>query len=415
MGHWFDEARLGMFVHWDHASQQGLELSWPMAGGVFALPLVGEVTVEQYHSSAATFAPTAWDPKALAALARRAGMRYGVFTTKHHSGYAMWPTKLADWSVANSPCGEDLVGGFVDAFRAEGLRVGLYFSLSDWHHPDYPPFTDADKPYVFGQSPPQPDPDTWERYLELMFGQITELLTCYGRIDLIWFDGGWERPDWKAKELEALIRKLQPEILINDRLPGVAGYQTPEQFVPATPPGGRWETCLTMNRSWGFNPSDHAYKSGRSLVHTICEIAGKGGNLLLNVSPKGDGSLPAEQLERLEEVASFMSANGEAIWGTRPGLDAFQFYGPSTRRGSTVYLLAVMRPYDSVDVRDVPVKRVRAVRHVASGAELQYRVATGLIEGLMPDPKGTLTIEVPVDAVDPLATVIAVDFDGDLS
>lgn len=411
MTHWFDEARLGMFIHWDHASQQGLEVSWPLVGGVFALPLGGSVPVEQYHSSAATFNPTAWDPAALARMARQAGMRYAVFTTKHHSGYAMWPTKLSEWSIAGSPYGGDLVGSFLDAFRSEGLRVGLYFSLSDWHHPDYPAFGEEHKPYTFGQSPPMPDPATWERYLGHLFGQVSELLTWYGPIDLMWFDGGWERREWRAKELEALIRSLQPSILINDRLPGVGDFATPEQFVPAAAPEGRWETCLTMNHSWGWNPADTRYKSSRSLVHTICEVAGKGGNLLLNVSPKGDGSLPREQVERLRTIGQWMDRNRDAIWGTRSGFEPAHFYGPSTRRGGVVNLFLLMRPYDSVDVRDVPVKRVLSVRHLASGRPLEHTYTTGVLEGLLPDPKGTLTIEIPPELVDDQATVISVEFE----
>ena len=408
---WFDDARLGMFVHWDHASQQGLEVSWPLVGGVFALPAAHSVSVEQYHSSAATFDPRAWDAKALARLARRAGMGYAVLTTKHHSGYAMWPTKLSDWSIANSPYDGDIVGEFTDAMRAEGLRVGLYFSLSDWHHPDYPAFTEEHKPYAFGASPPMPDPATWERYLAYMFGQITELLTDYGPIDLLWFDGGWERPDWHADELETLIRRLQPGIIINDRLPGKGDYATPEQFVPDDAPAGRWETCLTMNRSWGWNPGDTAYKSGRSLVHTICEVAGKGGNLLLNVSPKGDGSLPEEQVERLESIGRWMAANGESVAGTGPGLEPGRFYGPSTRRGHSLYLHLLMRPYATVDVRNLPVKRVRSVRELASGRSLSFRSHAGVFGALLPDPLGTLTIEVPEDLLDPDATVLVVELD----
>ncbi|HZT64712.1 MAG TPA: alpha-L-fucosidase [Acidimicrobiales bacterium] len=408
-GRWFDQARFGMFVHWDHASQQGLEVSWPLVGGVFALPQSQSVTVEQYHSSAATFDPQEWDPVALARLARRAGMGYAVLTAKHHSGYAMWPTKLSDWSVARSPYGKDIVAGFVEAMRAEGLRVGLYFSLSDWHHPDYPAFTEEHKPYRFGASPPMPDPATWERYLEFMFGQVTELLTGYGDIDLLWFDGGWERPDWRAAELEAEIRRLQPSIILNDRLPGVGDYSTPEQAVPHAPPSRPWETCLTMNRSWGWNPDDHAYKSSRSLVHTLCEVAGKGGNLLLNVSPRGDGSLPEEQVARLEEIGGWMEHNAESIGGTGPGVDAAQFYGPSTRAGDTLYLHLLMRPYDTVDVRHLPVRRVRSVRELASGRPLAYRTHTGILEGLMADPPGTVTIEVPGDVVGELATVLAVE------
>jgi len=407
---WFDQARLGMFIHWDHASQQGLETSWPLVGGVFALPAAQPVSVEQYHSSAQTFDPQAWDAKALARAAREAGMGYAVLTAKHHSGYALWPTKLSDWSIGRSPYEGDLVGEFVEAMRSEGLRVGLYFSLSDWHHPDYPAFTEAHKPYMFGSSPPRPDDETWARYLEYMQGQITELLTDYGRIDLMWFDGGWERPNWGAAELEAHIRGLAPDIILNDRLPGVGDYTTPEQFVPAQAPAGRWETCLTMNRSWGWNPGDTAYKSSRSLIHTLCEVAGKGGNLLLNVSPKGDGSLPEEQTERLAAIGRWMAANGGSIIGTTAGLEAAQFYGPSTTKGDTTYLHLLMRPYDTFDVRDVYIRRVRSVKELASGRELSFRTHTGILGSVLPDPLGTLTVTVPEELLDSDATVVAVDF-----
>lgn len=407
-GGWFDEARLGMFVHWDHASQQGLELSWPLVGGVFALPYGQSVSVEQYHSSAATFDPNGWDPEALARLARQSGMGYVVLTTKHHSGYAMWHTGCSEFSVEHSPYGRDIVAGFVEAVRAEGLRVGLYFSLSDWHHPDYPAFTEADKPYVVGKSPPRPSPEAWGRYLEYMTAQITELLTGYGRIDLLWFDGGWERPDWGADRLEATIRRLQPEILINDRLPGVGDFATPEQFVPDVAPPGRWETCLTMNHSWGWNPADTDYKSARSLVHTLCEVAGKGGNLLVNVSPRGDGTLPEPQVERLEALGRWMAKNGESIRGSGPGLEPAQFYGPSTARQGRLYLHLLMRPYDTVDVRNMPVRRVAEIRELASGRRLDFSVRTGVIEGLMPDPRGTITVEVPSELLGEDSTVVAV-------
>src|SRR5688500_396553 len=181
-GEWFDGAGFGMFVHWDHASQQGLEVSWPLVGGIFALPKSQIVSPEQYHSSAATFDPTEWDAKALARLAAEAGMRYAVLTTKYHSGYAMWPTKTNDWSVASSSCERDLVDDFVSAMRAEGIRIGFYFSLPDCHHPDYPAFTEEHRPYVLGSSPPVPAPEQWDRFVDTMFEQIRELLTGYGVI-----------------------------------------------------------------------------------------------------------------------------------------------------------------------------------------------------------------------------------------
>ncbi|TAK65863.1 MAG: alpha-L-fucosidase, partial [Dehalococcoidia bacterium] len=316
---WFDTARFGMFVHWGHSSQRGCELSWPLVGGTPALPLCGDIPVDEYHATAATFDPRAYDPRAWAAMAKRLGMTYAVFTAKHHDGFAMYHTRQGDFSIEHAPFKRDILREFIDAMRAEGIRIGIYFSLIDWHHPDYPAFTEADKPYQFGKWR-QPSPEQWARFSEFMFAQVRELLTGYGRIDVIWFDGGWERNmlQWRSKELHDMIRQLQPEILINDRLPGFGDFDTPEQFVPARPPARAWETCMTINDSWGYNPSDANYKSARELIHTLCEAAGRGGNLLLNVGPKGDGSLPAELTDRLAVVERWMLRHAESIAGTQP-------------------------------------------------------------------------------------------------
>jgi alpha-L-fucosidase len=408
---WFRGAGLGLFVHWDHASQQGLELSWPLVGGIPVLPKCQSVAVADYHASAATFDPTAWDPVALARRAKACGMTYAVFTTKHHNGYAMFDTAQSDFSVMHSPYGRDIVAGFVDAVRAEGLRVGLYFSLSDWHHPGYPAFREEDKPYLFLASPPWPPAEQWAQYLEFMSAQLWELLTNYGPIDLLWFDGGWERPPdwWRAEQLEAMIRSLQPDILINDRLPTRGDFETPEQFVPAVPPERPWETCLTMNESWGYNPSDTDYKSARSLIHTICEVASRGGNLLLNVSPTGTGELPPEQVERLDAVARWMDAHAESVLGTAPGLEPWQFYGPTTRWDTTVYLHLLMRPYDTVTVRGVRVRQVRSVRVVGTNEQLPFTTRTAILDSFAADPLGEVTITVPESVLDPDATVLALE------
>jgi alpha-L-fucosidase len=407
---WFDAARFGLFFHWGHSSQQGVELSWPMVGGNFALPHCENIPVAEYHATAATFNPERFDAREWARLAREAGAEYAVFTAKHHDGYAMFHTEHSHFSVEHSPFGRDIVREWVDAFRGEGLRVGLYFSLIDWHHPDYPAFTDDYRPYNFAKLP-RPTPEQWERYTEFMFGQVRELLTNYGRIDLIWFDGQWEHTpqEWRAAELAAMIRELQPEIVINDRLPG-GDYDTPEQFVPAQPPARLWEVCLTMNESWGYNPDDPDYKSSRGLVHSLCEIAGKGGRLLLNLGPRGDGTLPPEQLERLLAVSEWMRRNGESIVGTRSGLEPWQFYGPTTRRGDTLYLHLLMRPYDAVTVRGVPIRRVKSVRDLSSETQLAFSGRCSVIDQLLnSDPTGELTIAVPESVLDSLATVLAVE------
>jgi len=411
MTDWFDRARFGMFVHWGHVSQQGWELSWPLVGGAPVFPACQDVPAATYHAGATRFSPRPGAARDWMARAKRAGMGYAVLTTKHHDGFALWPSRAADWSIARTPYGGDLVREFVDAARDAGLRVGFYFSLSDWHHPDYPPFTDADRPYRYGLVP-RPTDEQWARFQTVLFAQVEELLSDYGRIDLIWFDGGWERPAevWRAAALAARIRELQPGILINDRLPGEGDFDTPEQFVPAQPPARRWETCLTINDSWGWNPTDTNHKSARALVHTLCEVAGRGGNLLLNVSPTGDGSLPAVQVERLDALAAWMAVHGESIVDTQPGLEAWQFYGPTTRRGRTVYLHLLLRPYDSVTVRGVPIRRVGAVRALRGATPLTFRTRCSVLDQMLnSDPLGELVIDVPDAVLDPLATVLAFD------
>ncbi len=401
---WFKTARFGLFIHWSHSSQKGMDVSWP---------LVSRIPVDEYHATAATFDPQAWDAKALTKRAARLGAQYAVLTTKHHDGYAMFHTKQSEHSIEHSPFGRDVVREYADAMRDEGIRVGFYYSLLDWHHPDYPAFTDDDKPYTFGKWR-QPEPEAWDRYIEFMFAQVRELLTNYGKVDVIWFDGHWERTpeQWKAKELEEMISSLQPDILINDRLPNAGDYRTPEQLIPPQPLDGPWETCMTIGKSWGYDPNDTDRKSGRDLIHSLCEVAGRGGNLLLNVGPTGDGALPPTDIERLDEIERWMATNKDAIVGTEPGIEPWQFYGPSTRRGDTIYLHLLMRPYESVTVRGVHVKRIRSVRALSTDEQLKYDFRLSAVDATLdrPDPVGEVSIHVPESAVDPSATVIALEF-----
>lgn len=410
---WFGNAGLGMFVHWSHAAVQGLELSWAMVGNDALFPHSPTVSVAEYEAGAEKFDPEPGAAERWADLAAGAGMAYGVLTAKHHDGYSMFFTEHSDYSVEHSPCGRDLVAEYVEAFRSRGLRVGLYYSLSDWHHPDYPAFTDDDRPYQFAAYR-RPEPEAWDRYRDHLFGQVTELLTNYGPVDLLWFDGGWERTadEWRAGDLRELIRSLQPDTIVNDRLPGQGDYETPEQFVPAQGPEGPWETCLTMNSSWGYVPGDTSYKSATALVHALCETAGRGGNLLLNASPRADGSLPPEQVERLEAIGRWVHRHEAAVRATGPGLEPWQFYGPSTRDGNTYYLMALARPYESVSLRGVPVRRAKSVRDLGTGTALAWRYAVAPIDELInPDPVGELIIRVPDEVVDEFATVVAVEFE----
>lgn len=411
-GAWFDADRFGMFIHWGIASVRGIELSWPLAGGLpGGVPADNAITPEEYWSLASSFAPDAWDARALAALAKKAGMRYAVFTTRHHDGFSMFPSKFSDYSVATHFRGRDLVREFVDAFRQAGLRVGLYYSLSDWHHPDYPRFRESFKPYIFGGWwPPLPTSEQWERYRGYVTGQIRELLTNYGPIDVMWFDGDWERPRlwWRGSELETLIRELQPDILINDRFAGQGDFITPEQLLPGSRVDRRWESCMTMNESWAWNPADTEYKSVGSLIHTLCETAAGGGNLLLNVSPTEEGQLPSEQVERLEAIGDWLGRHGEAVYSTTPALEPWQFYGPATRCGNTVYLFLLSRPYEAVALRGMPIDRVGRVYLLGTGEDL---VSTVHRRADVHDeqPIGEVRIVVPEESLDPIASVVAVE------
>lgn len=432
MSGWFKNAGFGLFIHWDHASRQGLEIGWSIGGEAYigdkpmhefieAVPhaqtanlfhgRLRQVSLDQYNVSAETFDPTAWDPAAIANLAKRAGVQYAVLTTKHHSGYCMFHTRTTRHSIEYSPYTKDIVRQFTDAMRAAGIRVGFYFSLSDWSHPDYPRLTPDLLPYRFAQTPPFPGEPRWKRFIDDMFEQLRELLTGYGKIDVLWFDGGWERPPelWRSAEIEKLVRSLQPDVVLNDRLPGVTGYKTPEQFVPAMASAEPWEACMTIGESWGYDPDDTDLKGAREIIHRLAEVVSRGGNLLLNVSPMGTGALPGAQIERLEVLARWMELHAESVIGVEPGLEAGQFGGISTRRGKRVYLILPWRPYDSVTVRGMPLKRVRSVICLGTGEPLDYKARFAAIDAVIGDPAGEMRIAVPEPMIDDQATVIAID------
>ncbi|SEE51042.1 alpha-L-fucosidase [Jiangella alba] len=432
-GEWFTGAGLGVFVHWDHASQQGIEISWPLVGHSI-IPGIDEVedpvTVAQYHSSAATFDPTRWDAPALAKAAKNAGATYVVFTARHHAGYSMFHTAHSAFGVQHGSFGRDIVREYVEAVRAEGLRVGLYYSLSDWHHPGYPAFTDADRPYPAERwpaagrpenagSPVATDrhrrstPEQWGRYVDYVRSQLTELLTNYGTIDLLWFDGEWERSaeEWDSAGLRTLIKSLQPDVVINERLPGQGDYKTPEQAFPQTAPDGPWELCLTIGQMWGHHPADTKNKSARSLAVSLVEVVSRGGNLLLNIGPRGDGSLVEEHVERLDAIGGWLATHAEAVVGTVP-TDGVDFYGPTTARDGVVYLHLVHRPVEEIVVRGLPVHRISMVRLVADGSTLPYEVAFEVHQNNErgdSEPLGELRIAAP-EPTGALVDVVAVQF-----
>ena len=413
---WFDAAAFGLFVHWGPWAKAGWEASWPLVGGVVTLPLCQDIPADAYHANAQGWQPDIGAPERWVAAAKAAGMTYAIFGSRHHDGYAMWPSRAGGayrHGVGSTAPGTDIVRAFVEACRRHGLKVGLYYSLPDWHHPSYPPFTDADRPYRFGFYPPA-TPAQWADYTAYLRAQLTELLTDYGRIDILWFDGAWERTpeQWDVDGLETLIRSLQPDILITDRLPGKGDYTTPEQFVPAEPPAEPWETCLTMNMSWGYNSGDDRYKSSEALIHTLCEVAGRGGNLLLNVGPDGAGDVPSPQADRLAAMGRWVALHGEAVFDTRPGLRPWQFYGPTTQRGNTLYCHLLMQPVAPVSVRGIRVRHLQRVTALGTGHELPFEIRIPVIDELMGvDGAGEVLIDVPAAARDAVATVLRLEFD----
>lgn len=410
-GHWFKAANVGMFIHWDHASQVGYEIGWPLVGGLPHLPSPVPDSAAGYHASAATFDPVDWDPERLVAAAKRIRAQYAVFTTRHHSGWSSWPTKAADFSIASSPFGQrggDLVRDFTDAFRRAGIKVGLYYSLSDWHHPDYLAFTDDQRPY--NHRPRMGTPEQWQRYRAYVKAQLTELLTQYGKIDLLWFDGDWERTEaeWESADIVSHVRALQPDIVLNNRLAGHGDYVTPEQYIPAVAPEGAWECGVTMNRTWGYVPTDTAFKTPYELVRTLIQVRAGGGNMLLNIGPTGTGAIAPAEMERLEAIGSWLDIFGESVLGTERGLEPWRFFGPTTVRDDTIYCHLLAWPTESFSLRDIPVRRVRSVRLLHSGEVLNHRYQISPLDDPKPDPIGELIIEVPRVRPDVTVPVVAI-------
>ncbi|MCA1995941.1 MAG: alpha-L-fucosidase [Armatimonadetes bacterium] len=325
---WFVESRLGLFIHW----------------GLYALPARHEwvknferIRNEDYQKYFDRFDPDLYDPKAWAKAAKAAGMRYFVITTKHHEGFCLFDSKLTDYKAPNTPCGKDLLRPMVEAFREEGLRVGFYHSLIDWHHPDYtvdrmhPLRDDAEARAANAQR-------DFKRYREYLHGQVRELLTNYGRVDYIWFDfsypgpDGKGRDDWGSEELLKMCRELQPGILVNDRLDldeqGGWDVKTPEQVMMREPlqHNGKpivWETCQTFSGSWGYHRDEATWKSVEQLLYLLIDTVSKGGNLLLNVGPTARGEFDDRALSRLSAMGEWMRRHGRAIYGCGPAPAGF--------------------------------------------------------------------------------------------
>jgi alpha-L-fucosidase len=286
---WFEEARLGIFIHWGIYAVDGVSESWSFHNG--------RISHDDYLKQIERFSASDYDPAEWVKLIKESGARYAVITSKHHDGVALWNTNENDLSIPKrSPAKRDVLSPFIKELRNSGLKVGLYYSLIDWTSPDYPGFLRDKNKYEI-----KDHPEKWDTFVKFNKGQINELLKLVNP-DLWWFDGDWEHTadEWHAAEIRQLILASNPSAIINGRLAGFGDYDTPEQNIPIEAPHKAWELCLTMNTSWGYQPSDTEYKTPEELITILSEITGKGGNLLLDIGPKEDGTIPEEQINILK-------------------------------------------------------------------------------------------------------------------
>ena len=310
---WFSQAKLGIFIHWGIYSVRGVSESWSFFNNY--LPY------DEYMEQEKGFTASKYDPKAWVDLIKESGAKYTVITTKHHDGVALWDTKVGDISVVKStPAKRDLIAPFVKEVRKQGLKLGFYYSLLDWSHPDYPNKTRTEVRY-------KNDPERWARFNKFNFGQLAELNKTW-KPDLYWFDGDWEQSAeaWNSKGIVDLLRSDNKNVIINSRIQGYGDYATPEQGVPVVRPEDKyWELCMTMNDSWGYQHTDSNYKSPYILLRTFVDCLSMGGNLLLDIGPKEDGSIPEEQIAVLKEFGRWTKKHKEAIYETRAGIPTEHF------------------------------------------------------------------------------------------
>lgn len=406
---WFIRDRFGLFVHW----------------GIYSVPArhewiqsYEEISEEAYQKYFNHFDPDLFEPEVWARDARLAGMKYAVLTTKHHDGFAMWDSQLTDFKATNTPAGRDLVKEFVDAFRAEGFRIGFYHSVIDWHHPDY----------TMDQTHPRRDEDEatfnegrdMERYREFLHGQVRELLTNYGKVDIMWFD--WTPPqkshkDWDSARLAKMVHELQPGIIMNDRIdfPESADFMTPEQYQPKAWPTHDdervvWEACQTLNGTWGYHRDNLDWKSPQMLLELLIDTVSKGGNLLLNVGPTARGEFDPLARETLAEIGEWFRQHGRAIYGATAGDETAPADCRFTRRGNRLYLHIFTWPLRHIHLENFA-GRIEYAQLLNDGSEILFKDAdpTAVAQNTaMAEEEGSVILEIPIQRPDVMVPVIEI-------
>ncbi len=403
---WWREARFGLFIHWGLYAEHGNELNGHR-GGRYSEWLIQGVPNEEYEKLVDRFNPTEFDADAIVRLAKQAGMKYIVITTKHHEGFSMWNSESNPYNVMVTPWQRDAMKEMAEACRRHDMRLGWYYSVLDWHHLDYLPRREIDRRSV-------EDAD-YNRYVEFMKAQLTELLTNYGDIAVVWFDGDWEKgpEQHRSREIVDLIHTLQPKAIINNRIGLPMDYDTPEQRIPEDDiPPRDWETCMTINSSWGYNQFAKDWKPSGELIRHLADIASKGGNFLLNIGPDGKGCVTPQDAERLRAIGKWMAVNGEAIHGTRATVFRSSASTPWGR--CTVKKLADNRTRLYLHVFDWPKDGKLFVPELGNLPDRAFLLAVPASALEATTEGGGVVIHVPQAQPDPANSVVALDFDGPL-
>ena len=399
---WFKDAKLGVFIHWGLYSVNGISESWAFYNG--------QISHDEYMKQIDGFTAKNYNPDYWAKLIKESGAKYSVITSKHHEGFALWDTKFGKLNSINSAAKKDVLTPFVNALKENDLKVGVYYSLPDWSYLDYTDHTRLVKRYKI-----EDQPKRWDKFLNYYQGQLAELRDNYNP-DLWWFDGDWEHneKEWEVDKIKSLLRENNENVIFNSRLCGNGDYKTPEIGIPVTRPATNyWELCVTMNDSWGYYPTDKNYKTPQQVIDLFVDCISKGGNLLLDIGPKADGTIPEEQVTILQELGKWTSKHKEAIYPTIAGIPYDHFYGPTalSKDSTILYLYVRDIPKDGKIVLKGIKNKIEESTIVGENGNLQQQMLCKVSWNKYP---GVIYIDIPKEKLDNYYTVIKVKLDGEI-